>query len=44
MAKKLDAGDMFPNMTLNLLDGGSITVPDNLNSKYTVLLFYRGHW
>ena len=44
MTKKLGAGDSFPKMTLKLLDGGSFTVPDDINSKYMVLLFYRGHW
>jgi len=44
MAKKLDAGDPFPKMTLNLLEGGSLTIPDDIDSKYLVVLFYRGHW
>ena len=44
MAQKLDAGDAFPSVTLNLVGGGTMTVPDDLDSKYRVILFYRGHW
>lgn len=44
MADKLDTGDRFPRMTLNLVGGGSLTLPDDLAAKYTVILFYRGHW
>ena len=24
--------------------GGTLTVPDGLDAKYKVILFYRGHW
>jgi len=44
MATKLDTGDQFPNMTLNLLDGSSFSIPGDINSKYLLALFYRGHW
>ena len=44
MPEKLDAGVTFPTMTLNLSAGGSLTLPDDLDSNYTILLFYRGHW
>ncbi len=44
MADKLYEGDAFPSITLNLVGGGTITVPDALDSKYLVALFYRGHW
>ena len=44
MAEKLDAGDQFPDMTLNLVGGGSVTLPADLTSNYNVVLFYRGHW
>ena len=44
MADKLDMGDKFPNLTLNLVGGGTLSVPDDLGSDYTVILFYRGHW
>ena len=44
MSEKLDAGATFPNMTLNLSAGGSLTLPGDLEPNYTILLFYRGHW
>ena len=44
MAEKLDTGAVFPKLTLNLVDGGTINVPDNLDARYKVILFYRGHW
>ena len=44
MAHKLDAGDRFPGMTLALVGGGKVSLPDDLASDYGVILFYRGHW
>jgi hypothetical protein len=31
-------------MTLNLVDGSKLDVPDGMSAKYRILLFYRGHW
>ncbi len=44
MANKLNTGDAFPKLDLRLSEGKILTVPDNLQSSYTALLFYRGHW
>ena len=44
MAQKLDAGDSFPEMTLNLVDGGTLNLPADLKSQFSIVLFYRGHW
>ncbi len=44
MADKLNAGDAFPSLTLKLADGKTLNVPEDLDSKYTMILFYRGHW
>jgi peroxiredoxin len=44
MASKLNAGDVFPALTLNCVDGTTQDLPDSSGSKYTVILFYRGHW
>jgi peroxiredoxin len=44
MADKLNTGDAFPRMTLQLADGGALELPDGLDAKYKVILFYRGHW
>lgn len=44
MAIKLGTGDQLPALTLNLIDGSSFALPDDLSSTYTVFLIYRGHW
>jgi hypothetical protein len=44
MGEKLEQGDRLPKLTLNLVGGGTLTLPDEAPSRYTCLLFYRGHW
>ena len=44
MGDKLQQGDRFPALDLKLIDGGKITLPGDAPSRYTALLFYRGHW
>ena len=44
MAEKLQQADRFPALTLNLIDGGSVRLPDEMPGRYAILLFYRGHW
>ena len=44
MAEKLQQGDRLPSVTLQLVDGGTITLPDHAPTRYTALLLYRGHW
>ena len=44
MAAKLGIGDAFPPMELPLVGGGSITLPSDQKTTYSVILFYRGHW
>jgi peroxiredoxin len=44
MAEKLGIGATFPKMTLDLVDGGSLNLPDSLDAKCRIVLFYRGHW
>lgn len=41
---KLNPSDIFPELTLNLVGGGSFSLPADLTSPMTVVLFYRGHW
>ena len=38
---KLDAGALFPAMTLDLIGGGLLELP---TQDWTALLLYRGHW
>lgn len=44
MATKLDAGVPFPEFSLQVVDGRALALPSGLGTKYTVVLFYRGHW
>ena len=44
MAEKLNAGDAFPDVTVNLVGGGTVVVPGGIDANYLVVLFYRGHW
>jgi hypothetical protein len=44
MSEKLGIGDTFPRVTINLVDGRTLDLPDGLDAKYRIFLFYRGHW
>ncbi len=44
MAEKLNLLDTFPAMTLSLVGGETVTLPDDISTPYAVLLLYRGHW
>lgn len=44
MAKKLMQGDKLPPITLKLIDGRTLSLPDELPGRYLALLFYRGTW
>ena len=44
MGAKLDGGDTFPEITLELYGGGTRTLPADLETPWTLVLFYRGHW
>lgn len=44
MAEKLVGGDAFPQLTLNVEGGSSISLPDDIDTPFAVVLFYRGHW
>jgi peroxiredoxin len=41
---QLDAGSLFPSMTLKFADGGQLILPSELDTQYLILLFFRGHW
>lgn len=44
MSEKLGIGAAFPSLVLTTTDGTQMQVPGDLDSKYKVILFYRGHW
>jgi peroxiredoxin len=37
-------GQQFPTITASRVGGGEMTIPQSTEGKWTVLLFYRGHW
>lgn len=39
--RKLDSDDALPELTLNLVGGGELSLP---NGQWTLLLIYRGAW
>lgn len=42
---KLDAGDLFPNMTMQMIGRETpLRLPDDLSAEYTIFLGYRGKW
>jgi hypothetical protein len=41
---KLDARDPFPHMTLTLVDGSKLILPDDMHGSWSIFLIYRGHW
>ena len=43
-AKRLDAGDAFPNLTVSLLAGDTISLPEDVAGHWSVVLFDRGPW
>ena len=44
MDKKLQQGDRFPSLTLQLIDGRTVRIPEEIPTRYAAVLFYRGHW
>lgn len=40
----LHNGDAFPDLTIDAVGGGSISLPDDLAGSYGVVLLYRGSW
>lgn len=41
---KLENGQTFPTLEASAVDGGAMTLPDDLAGVWSVLVFYRGHW
>ncbi|MGA0025106.1 MAG: hypothetical protein ACO3F9_10725 [Burkholderiales bacterium] len=44
LGNKLDSGDAFPDLELNLVEGGKKTISQITAGQWCVLLFYRGDW
>jgi hypothetical protein len=44
MIQKLESGDTLPEIQLQLVGGGTLTLPTDMDSEFGVALFYRGFW
>jgi peroxiredoxin len=44
MLSRLQNGDIFPDLAINVVGGGTIALPSDLAGSYAVILFYRGSW
>ncbi len=44
MSDRFGIGDTLPTVTVDLVGGGTLDLPEGLDSSYRVVLFYRGHW
>ena len=40
----LNPGDPFPRLTMNVVGGDTLTIPDAFAGDFGVVLFYRGAW
>ena len=41
---KLQQGDKLPSISLKLIGGDTLTLPEQMPTRYLALLFYRAHW
>lgn len=41
---RLENGQKFPSLTLPLVGGGTVSLPEDLSGDYGVVLVYRGSW
>lgn len=44
MVSRLQNGDVFPDLAIDVVGGGTIVLPRDLAGSYAVILFYRGSW
>lgn len=40
----LDTGAPFPRLDFRVIGDESVSFPRDLEGRWTVLMFYRGHW
>lgn len=41
---RLGNGEVFPTVTAPAVDNGAMTLPDDLEGSWALIVFYRGHW
>jgi hypothetical protein len=44
MIAKLETGDSLPDINLQLVGGGTLCLPKDVDADFGVALFYRGFW
>jgi peroxiredoxin len=44
MSSRLLNGDLFPDLVIDIVGGGTLAIPRDLGGSYVVVLFYRGSW
>jgi hypothetical protein len=44
MSNRLNIGGAFPRLAIDMVDGDTLDLPDSIDAKYRIFLFYRGHW
>lgn len=44
MSSRLHNGDLFPDLTIDLVGGRTLAIPRDLDGSYAVVLFNRGSW
>ncbi len=42
--QRLHPGDHFPSLTAATVDGGTVSLPNDLSTPYGILIVYRAHW
>ena len=40
----IDTGGQLPGFELKVGESGSVSLPQDIETDYAVILFYRGHW
>jgi hypothetical protein len=40
----ISPGDIFPPLTMSLVGGDEIVLPDDFADGWAYVLFYRGYW
>lgn len=41
---RLETDEVFPTVTAPVADDGEMTLPDDLEGSWALVVFYRGHW
>jgi hypothetical protein len=44
VVQKLESGDTLPEIRLQLVGGGTLSLPRDVDTDFGVALFYRGYW